>query len=202
MSNNQEICVGEEILKIIEKSVEAGVNAGIARGIKEIENSRLDKLKKKTDIRKHNTALLLRNYNKFKKHISAAIYSEEQLEENTEEENMTYNEYLIVLMEEQADENFIKSIMRSMTRTKIILKHIDSFLEYYFIRCANSERDDIRRRGEVIQYLYINEEDKILTFEETANKLNVNIKTVARDRKKAIEELSALFFGIDGLKIN
>ena len=53
------------------------------------------------------------------------------------------------------------------------------------------------RRYKVIDWMYLN--DNKLTMEEIAEANNCSIGTVKNDHNKAINELSVLFFGIDGL---
>lgn len=191
MSNNtKEIDIGEEILKAIEKSVEAGVNSGIERGMRAIEKNRVEYLKNTSDRRRYNAEILLKNYKKFKEHIDKSVYSSEHIDEEcvyVYEDN-----YFIDLMENTIDDGYIKSIIASITKTKILLKQIDLFLNYYFIICEKSDKESIKRRAKIIQYLYTDNET--LTFEEIADKLDISTKTVNRDRKVAIQELAILFF--------
>lgn len=203
---NESYNIGKDILKIIEKSVEAGINEGIVRGMKEIEKINDERKQKMYDARKYNTELLLKNYRNFKKHISDSVYSSEQVKKLAKEKE----EYKIDF-DEPMDDTYIKSILKSKMTTGILLEQIDIFLNYYQIRCKNSKREEIRRRGRVIELLYIKDlEDeemisagieKAITFEDIADMLYISTKTVNRDRKAAIKELSVLLFGIEGLRI-
>lgn len=203
---NESYNIGKDILKIIEKSVEAGINEGIVRGMKEIEKINDERKQKMYDARKYNTELLLKNYRNFKKHINDSVYSSEQVKKLAKEKE----EYKIDF-DEPMDDTYIKSILKSKMTTGILLEQIDIFLNYYQIRCKNSKREEIRRRGRVIELLYIKDlEDeemisagieKAITFEDIADMLYISTKTVNRDRKAAIKELSVLFFGIEGLRI-
>lgn len=191
--SERKVNIDEDVLKVIQESVTAGVNEGIRIGMKEIENIKFERIKNKTDTRRHNTEMLLKNYNNFKKHFEDSIYSSEQLSEDEETDFSKFD------FDEPMKESYIKAIIKSKTRTEIILKQIDTFLEYFNIKCLTSKREDVQRRGQVIKLLYTNEET--LTFEEVAEELHISTKTVDRDKKAAIKELSVLFFGIDGLKI-
>lgn len=191
--SERKVNIDEDVLKVIQESVTAGVNEGIRIGMKEIENIKFERIKNKTDTRRHNTEMLLKNYNNFKKHFEDSIYSSEQLSEDEEIDFSKFD------FDEPMKESYIKAIIESKTRTEIILKQIDTFLEYFNIKCLTSKREDVQRRGQVIKLLYTNEET--LTFEEVAEELHISTKTVDRDKKAAIKELSVLFFGIDGLKI-
>lgn len=190
--------IGKDIIEAIEKSVEAGINEGIRRGIKEIEKMNEEKKKRQYDTRKYNTELLLKNYRNFKAHINNSVYSSEQVQ-SLVEEKIDFE----IDFDTPMDDTYIKSIIKSKTITRTLLEQIDIFLDYYLTKCLNSKREEIRRRGKVIELLYIKDvgEDKILTFEDISSKLNISTKTINRDRKSAIKELSVLFFGIEGLKI-
>lgn len=184
----------ERITKEVLKTIKEGVAEGIAEGIKQIEKMKKEKELKQPDIRKHNTEMLLKNYRNFKEHISKSVYSSKQVARLIEEK-----EAFEIDFEEPMDDTYIKSIIKSKTVTRLLLEQIDTFLEYYLIKCMKSERKEIERRGKVIKLLYLDEEIK--TFEAVSEELDVSIKTINRDRKAAIKELSVLFFGIEGLKI-
>lgn len=82
--SERKVNIDEDVLKVIQESVTAGVNEGIRIGMKEIENIKFERIKNKTDTRRHNTEMLLKNYNNFKKHFEDSIYSSEQLSEDEE----------------------------------------------------------------------------------------------------------------------
>ncbi len=199
--SDKELEVNPDILELIDKSVEAGVSKGIERGMKEVKKMQEIERQNQYDTRKYNTELLLKNYRNFKKHVDDSVYSSQQvlnLEKERKEFKIDFNEPM--------DDTYIKSIIKSKTTTRILLEQIDVFIEYFLRKCAISKRREINRRGEVINLLYIKDleedlEKQKITFEEVAEELNTSAKTVNRDRKAAIKELSVLFFGIEGLKI-
>lgn len=199
----KEIDVGKDFLEIIEKSVSAGVRSGIAEGIREIEKNREDKKQKQFDTRKFNTQLLLQNYRNMKTHISNSVYSSEQIK-LLERERKEFK----IDFDEPMDDTYIKSIIKSKITTRILIEQVDVFLNYYKTKCQNSPKEEERRRWEVINLLYVAEKDefgnkieKSVPFEEIADILHTTTRTVNRDKKAAIRELSVLFFGIEGLKI-
>lgn len=201
--DNQKNDPSAEILNIIQKSVSVGIEEGVVKAVKKVEEMRDEKRQKQFDTRKYNTELLLKNYRNFKKHISNSVYSSEKVQK-LEKEREEYK----IDFDEPMDDTYIKSILKSKLTTSLLLEQIDVFLNYYKIKCLNSRREEIRRRGRVIDLLYIAEKDeegnefeKRLTFEEIADIMHTSTKTINRDRKEAIKELSVLFFGIEGLKI-
>ena len=126
--SERKVNIDEDVLKVIQESVTAGVNEGIRIGMKEIENIKFERIKNKTDTRRHNTEMLLKNYNNFKKHFEDSIYSSEQLSEDEEIDFSKFD------FDEPMKESYIKAIIKSKTRTEIILKQIDTFLEYFNIK--------------------------------------------------------------------
>ena len=94
--------------------------------------------------------------------------------------------------DEEIEDTFVNSILKSKERTKIMMAHIDNCLEYYTLKCLSSKREDIQRRIQVIKMLYSNEKTK--TYEEISEELNCSTKTINNTKREAIKELSALFF--------
>lgn len=181
VSNNMvKVNIDKETLEDVVKQV-----------LTEYNRQQYERLKVKKDRRLRNTRLLLRNYNNFFEHCKNAIYMKEELEEEDPIE--------ILMESEFEDDLFINSIKRTSIRTKIILDHIESIMDYYRFKANNSKDEKFIRRLKIIELIYFNEEN--YSYEQLAEMFYVDSRTVSRDVKKAIEELSVLLFGIDGLKI-
>lgn len=190
MADEQKKDIGQDILEIIEKSVESGISEGMLR----IEKQQEERKRSIYDTRRYNTELLLKNYRNLEHHIDNSVYSSNRVEKLLEEKKKFEIEF-----DKPMDDTYIKSIIKSKTVTAVLMEQINTFLKYYKIKCMNSKREEERRRAQVIELLYLRE--KRWTYEEIADSLHTSTKTVNRDRKTAIKELSALFFGIEGLKI-
>lgn len=80
------------------------------------------------------------------------------------------------------------------------MDHINLCLDFFQAKAIKTNNQEMIRRYNVISDLYINETP--MTYEEIAEIEHISQKTVNRDRKKAIEELSVLIFGIDGLDLS
>lgn len=181
VSNNMaKVNIDKETLEDVVKQV-----------LTEYNRQQYERLKVKKDRRLRNTRLLLRNYNNFFEHCKNAIYMKEELEEEDPIE--------ILMESEFEDDLFINSIKRTSIRTKIILDHIESIMDYYRFKANNSKDEKFIRRLKIIELIYFNEEN--YSYEQLAEMFYVDSRTVSRDVKKAIEELSVLLFGIDGLKV-
>ena len=165
--------------------------------IKEYDKQQKEKSKLKRDRRLRNTDLLLRNYDNLLSHVEYAVEDEKELDEIDPEEFLdSIGEEDYIMSNEEYEGIYINAIKRTRTRTKIILKHIETVLEFYKQKCLASYNPNERRRYEVMIRYYF---QKKRIF-DVADELNCSDKTVSRDKKKAIEELSVLFFGIDGIK--
>ena len=173
------------------------ISDAVTKAVRTIREEERKQLMTKSDIRLHNTKILLENYRNFKQHSQKSIKSINQLVQHKLQEISKVN--IDIDFSQKWDDIYVDSIVKSSAKTAIILKQIDSFIEYYDLKCMSSKREDIRRRIKVIKMLYINEKE--MTYEDIAEKLFINVRTVDNTRKAATRELSALFFGIDGVKL-
>lgn len=144
------------------------------------------------DRRVGNTKLLLQNYRMFKEHCSRAVFDASQLDENAID--------ILDMMWGKDGSNFVESIKRSAQRTEIIMRHIDEMLDAYAGLCLLSGKEEERRRMRTVFALYIDNPGK--TIEDISELENVTISTVYRDISIAMEKLTGLIFGLDGLKID
>lgn len=143
----------------------------------------------KYDKRYHNTKLLLRNYNEFKQHCIECSNSLDEIDDTLETWELTLA---------RNDEDYIKSAKRTKARTQIIVDLIDRFL------CAHKREAEHRndqnkiRRTKIIDLMYISNN---LTMEKLAEEFECDVTTISRQHRIAINELSVLFFGVEGLKL-
>lgn len=184
---NTNIYIDENVLSEIVKKV-----------LNENEKQQKEKAKKKRDRRLRNTDLLLRNYDNLITHINYAIEDEKKLEEEDPDGLFDEIEEETRLESEEDYEGiYINAIKRTRTRTKIIIKHIETAMEFYKQKSKMSKNCNDKRKYEVV-YKYYLERKKIPVI---AEELGCSDKTVSRDKKRGIEDLSILFFGIDGMKV-
>lgn len=162
----------------------------------ETVNSEKKKISKEWhDRRLRNTKLLLKNYRSLNEHINSAVFEQSKLEELEAE---SPQEILELMWESKNSEVVVNSIKRSVMRTKVIMTHVNTMLSLYETFCDKSPHEEDRRRWRVIKAMYISPE--ISTAEEIAKAENIEKRTVYRDVDKAIERISSLIFGIEGLK--
>ncbi|NFE59123.1 hypothetical protein FC774_11485 [Clostridium botulinum] len=172
------------------------VKIGIREGIKYIKEQEYHKTTKRYDRRLRNTRLLLKHYRSLKAHNKIADTST----------NKIYEENAIDVLDNvesiDDEEQYVQAISRTKLRTLIIVGHVNKVMEYYKAICKSDGKTK-ERRYNIIKFMYIEpaKDDIVPTYEEVAEHFEVNIKTVSRDVKAAVEDLSILFFGIDGIKL-
>lgn len=167
---------------------------GAREALKTFEQERKKELGKRADRRLRNTKLLLRNYHMLKEHAENSVFGRVQMKESA-------LDILESMMSIYNDEVIIQSIKNSATRTAIIVSHIETMFGLYAVYCEKSTNREIdMRRYDVVWNMYMAE--KALSAKEIAEKMHMSKDNVYADLRVAIERLTALIFGVDGLKCN
>lgn len=184
------VCLSDiELRELYEKAAVIGAR----EALKTFEQERKKEQGKRADRRLRNTRLLLRNYHMLKEHAENSVFGRTQMEESAAD-------ILESMMSMYDNEVIIESIKRSATRTAVIVSHIETMFGLYEAYCDKASNRYIeRRRYEVLWDLYMAEET--LSVKEVAQKHHVAMDTVYTDRRMAVERISALIFGVDGLKV-
>lgn len=179
----------DQLREIYEKAAKIGAD----EALKAYKQERKKEQGKRADKRLRNTRLLLRNYHMLKEHAENSVFGRTQMEENA-------LDILESMMNLYDNEVIIESIKRSATRTAIIVSHIETMFGLYDAYCDKSTNPVIdRRRYEVVWDRYI--ADPVLSIKEIADKQNMSKENVYSDLRVAEERLTALIFGVDGLKV-
>ena len=175
--------------RAIDEAIRIGVEAGTAAA----EKRKKEQTKGRYSRRLHNTRLLLANYRNLKEHVSGAVFNGRKAKESALDilDGLDSFEY--------EDNYYIGSIKQSQQRTLIILTHIDEMLNLYRISCEQSGKAEEMRRYRILHAAYIDPEKK--SAEEIARDNCVEKRTYYSDLGKAIKPLSALIFGIDGIRL-
>lgn len=145
------------------------------------------KFKTKSESLLRNIKVLLVNYRYLKNHI------EVQLPEI--EENSTLSKYELSLYT-KSELNEFYSVEDYRNRSRRMMSFVNLIVDRYkaISRMGTYEEN---RQFDVIYNLYI--DDNRLTYKELSNKFHVDENTIRRDEKKAINKLSVMVFGIDGI---
>lgn len=181
--------------RMLDIAIQKGVAAGVQAAADRMEEERKRERKGRYDRRLHNTRLLLKSYRALKYHALGAVSTGAQA--NGIRENAV--DILDSLDDERIDDTlYIESIKRSQQRTQIIIEHIDEMVRYWRIDCEQSGKEEAMRRYRIIWDTYLG--DDPATAEELAERENIERRTVYKDIKAAMRPLSALIFGIDGIR--
>lgn len=182
--------------RILDIAIEKGVTAGVKAAVDRMEEERRKARKGRYDRRLHNTRLLFKNYRALKHHALGAVHTGAQANEKIEENAV---DILEELDDERVDDRlYIESIKRSQQRTRIIIEHIDEMLRYWKIDCEQSGKEEALRRYRIVFATYIGDDQ--IAAEDLARREHIEKRTVYKDIKAAMRPLSALIFGIDGIK--
>lgn len=174
------------------RGAEAGVSAYIETAAKHhIERSR-DAF--------NATKVLLKKYRDFKVMAEKAVVDADSIEEDADSP-----EYLVdvinQLMQYGVDkrELDIVSNKKRVYRTVALMRHVDTMIEAYRVRCARSLNQDEQRRYRVVYALFI--ADEPTSTYDLAEEEHIGLTTLYATINKAYSDLSVLFFGADGLWI-
>lgn len=179
----------EQLKEMNEKAAAIGAK----EALKIFNQERKKEQEKRADRRLRNTKLLLRNYHMLKKHAENSVFGRTQMEESA-------IDILESMMSMYDNEVIIESIKRSATRTAVIISHIETMFGLYEAYCDNAPNRDIEtRRYEVAWDMYMAE--NTLSAKEIAEKHHMSKDNVYADLRVATERLTALIFGVDGLKV-
>lgn len=180
----------EQLNNIYEKAAAIGAK----EALKTFEQERKKEYSKRTDKRLRNTKLLLRNYHMLREHAENSVFGRSQMEESA-------LDIIESMMSMYNDEVIIQSIKNSATRTAIIVSHIDTMFGLYYSYCEKSANREIEmRRYDVVWDMYMISEP--LSAKKIAEKQHMSKENVYSDLKIAVERLTALIFGVDGLKVH
>ena len=178
----------------LELLIELVAKAAAEEAIRQYKKAEEDAKRNRHKRKLHNTRLILKNYNLLKIHNDSSIV---ELADIVDDE--AFDLLSAMLNKPDAEEIEIKSIKRSVARTRIILDHIDTMLDAYRKKCAKSNREMEWRRWEVIYSMYLSE-DRRMSVEEIAKEFQLDARTIYRDLYMACEDLSSLLFGIDWMQ--
>lgn len=179
----------DQLKNIYEKAAAIGAK----EALKAFEQERKKEYSSRADRRLRNTKLLLRSYHMLKEHAEHSVFGRTQMEESA-------FDILESMMTMYDNEVIIESIKRSATRTAVIVSHIETMFGLYAAYCNNAQNKEIEmRRYAVIWDMYMT--DVTLTAKEIAEKHHISKDTVYSDIREAINRLTALIFGVDGLNV-
>lgn len=181
-TTDTEVVLTKEQLRAI---TEAAAQVAIEKYHQEAEKVAAEK----RDKRLYNTRLLMEKYRGMVEYSKSAVYNAAQIEDD-------YEFLSLMDMMKDGSDNYtltVHSIQERAATVAIIIHHINKMLEFYKFHCKRTGREEIMRKYEVIKKLYIDEDEK--TVQDLANEMFVDISTIYKYNRAAMQDLSALFFG-------
>lgn len=194
--------VTQELQELIEKAVAIASKNTADRIYAKIKRERELEMESIFDRRLYNTKLLMEHYRLFKEHAAYSVYDLSQIDE----EAINAIEIMDSMLQTAVckGEISVESIKNSVMRTKIVIDHIDDMLLLFEESCIRSQKPEFERKWDVISTIYIKPmpegKTRMDLYEELAEKHFVSDRQIRRDIDDAIVRLTALLFGIDGVR--
>lgn len=142
------------------------------------------------DWRLHNTKLLLKHYRDLKDRCDSGVYDSRMLDQRTNFEKIED------LMQGRDGDIILDSTYRSIIRTRTLVADVDAMMEAFRRDVANGDEVS-QRRYQVIYFAFIC--NPRMTTRQLSEKFGVSGRTIQTDIKESIEQLSAKYFGSDGI---
>lgn len=186
----------------IQRAFELGAEIGAAKGaeigaqaaIEAVENERRRYRRARYDRQLRNTKLLLQHYRSLNSHYANAVWEED----DSEDEDSFCDIMELMNSRSYDDEVFVDSIKQSSKKTRIIMRHVNKMLEEYETMCKESSRPDDLRHWRVIKALYLSPTRTAAM--EVAEAERIDKRTVYKDVDAAVEDLTMLLFGVEGIE--
>ena len=185
----------EDLDAMLEEAAKKGAAVGISAYFDIAEKQRSKRDKEVLNA----TKVLLKKYRDFKTMADKTLVDAESIEN----ESGSYDLVDVInhLMQYGVDkrELDIVSNQKRVYRTKALMSHVDVMLEAYKIRCARALNQDEQRRYRVIYGLYI--ADDPVSTSDMCEEEHIGMTTLYDTVNKAINDLSILIWGVDGIKL-
>lgn len=180
----------EEIAQMMKKAAREGAKEGIVA----YESRQAVIASERTEKVRNSAKTLVQHYRKLKKMKDTSVYDPDTVTDLTLAGIFDY-----ILDECRKEEFELTSTKKNMLITGMLLNHVDTQLENYKRECEQSNIPDVERRYRVIEMMYLREQT--LKPDEVAEIENIEKTSVYRTLEKAYDDLTALFFGVEGLDV-
>lgn len=180
----------DEISKMMKKAAREGAKEGIAA----YESKQAIVMAERTEKVRNSAKTLIQHYRKLKKMKDTSVYDPDTVTDLTLAGIFDY-----ILDDCRREEFELTSTKRNMLITGMLLNHVDIQLENYKKECEQSKIPDVERRYRVVEMMFLNEEP--MKPDDVAEVENIDKSNVYRTLEKAYDDLTALFFGVEGLDV-
>jgi hypothetical protein len=185
--------IGELFYQAIKEAAAIGAEAGAEKAAAVIESEHRQYRSERFKKQYANTRLLLQHYRSLNTHYSNAIWESDDDEPDE----------FIDIMELMNGKGFsdtvvVDTIKKSSEKTRIIMRHVNKMLDEYRKQCENSLYGEDMRHWRVIKGLYL--APVRVSADKIAEQESINRRTVYKDVDAAVEDLTMLLFGVDGVE--
>lgn len=183
---------GEMFYQTIKQATEIAAKQAAEQTVIAIENEHREYRSKRFRKQFANTRLLLQHYRSLNSHFANAVWDDRDVQDE-----------FIDIMELMSGSRYsetvvVDTIKKSSEKTRIIMQHVNKMLGIYHKQCQNSKYAEDMRHWRVIKNLYLAPEK--VSVDDIAESENINRRTVYKDIDAAVESLTMLLFGIDGIE--
>ena len=179
----------EEITKMMKKAAREGAKEGIAA----YESKQAIVMAERTEKVRNSAKTLVQHYRQLKKMKDTSVYDPDTVTDLTLAGIFDY------ILDECRKEEFELTSTKNMLITGMLLNHVDTQLKNYKKECEQSKIPDVERRYRVVEMMFLNEEP--MKPDDVAEVENIDKSNVYRTLEKAYDDLTALFFGVEGLDV-
>ena len=173
---------------MIKKASEAGAEA--------YKKEQSQSTRRKVDRMLYKTKVLLEKYTWLKAYAKNSVYTLEQAEKVND--GMADIEVLTKFGIFDNDKT-LHNLKRGVITVNMLMTHVDNMLEVYRENCESSASKTKQRQYRVVYNMYLAEEKK--TTKEIAEMECEEVRTIQNAAKAAMEDLTALIFGLDGILV-
>lgn len=187
---------GMQVKGMSEADIRALVKLAAEQGAKAYKDECEQSAKKKVDRMLYRTKTLMEKYRYLKEYANKSVYTLEKAEAVN---GGIADIEVLAKFGIYDDDKTLHRLERGVMTVNMLMTHIDNMLEVYRAECESSSNITKQRQWRVIDGLYLAEDRK--TCADIADEENEDLRTIQRDAKHAREDLTVLFFGIDGMLV-
>jgi len=188
-----EITMDAAVKRAAEIGAEKGAEVGAKSVLDAVEGERRKWRSENYRRRYANTRLLLQHYRSLNEHFAGAVW-----ESGEDEADEFYDIMELMSGRSMSDTVIVESIKKSSEKTRIIMRHVNKMLDEYKAMCEKSCYVEDGRQWRVIRDLYLSPTK--IAAEVIAEREHIHKRTVYKDVDAAIEDLTLLLFGVDGIE--
>lgn len=188
--NRKFVTISEEEL---ERLVKNAGREGAKKGVEAYEERQEKEREALADKVKNSAKSIIIHYRQLKRMKNTSVYNTDTVTDPTLKEIMDG-----ILDRVRKEEFDLTSTNKNRIITGMLMNHVDVQLENYRKECRKARIPEVQRRYRVVEMMFLREDP--LRAEDVAELEDIDKSTVYRTLEKAYDDLSVLFFGIEGVK--